>query len=222
VTPSLTPGSLHVWRTDLDRGPEVDSAPLSADELERARRFRRDRDRVRWTRSRAILRQLLAGYLGVEPAALELSTGPNGKPRVAGERIEFNVSHSGRAAVLAFALDNPVGVDVELRGKVRDPLRIAGLVLGAAELRRLRSLPGKSREREFLRSWVRYEAALKCVGGRLGDPVSGNLHLIDLDLVMGGTAAVALPQAPAAVLHREVGFTLVSSRRDPDRVFCGV
>ena len=212
MTPRLSPGSLHVWRADLDRAPGVDAAALSAAELERAGRFRLDRDRVRWTRSRAILRELLVGYLGVEPTALELSAGPNGKPRIAGERIEFNVSHSGRAAVLAFALDNPVGVDVELRGRVRDPLRTAGLVLGAAEVERLRSLPGKSREREFLRSWVRYEAAVKCLGRRLGDPVSGDLHLIDLDLVKDGTAAVALAHAPAAVLHREVaeeGTTLL-------------
>jgi 4'-phosphopantetheinyl transferase len=204
VTPRLTPGSLHVWRADLDRGPEVDSAALSAAEMERAGRFRFDRDRVRWTRGRAILRELLAGYLGADPAALELSADPNGKPRIAGDRIEFNVSHSGQAAVLAFAVDNPVGVDVELRGRVRDPLRTAGLVLDAAELERLRSLPGKTRDREFLRSWVRYEAALKCLGGRLGEPVSGDLHLIDLDLVTDGTAAVALAHAPATVLHWEV------------------
>jgi 4'-phosphopantetheinyl transferase len=212
VKPTLSPGSLHVWRADLDRAPAVDAAALAVAELERARRFRFDRDRVRWTRSRAILRELLAGYLGVEPAELELSVGPNGKPRIAGERIEFNVSHSGRAAVLAFALDNPVGVDVELRGRVRDPLRTAGLVLGAAEVERLRSLPGKTREREFLRSWVRYEAALKCLGRRLGDPVSGDLHLIDLDLVKDGTAAVVLAHAPAAVLHRDVAFARAHSR----------
>jgi 4'-phosphopantetheinyl transferase len=212
VTPRLSPGDLHVWRADLDRASRVDAAALSAAELERAGRFRLDRDRVRWTRSRAILRELLAGYLDQEPAALELSAGPNGKPRIAGERIEFNISHSGRAAVLAFALDNPVGVDVELGGRVRDPLRTAGLVLGAAELERLRSLPGKSREREFLRSWVRYEAALKCFGGRLGDPVIGDLHLIELDVLKDGAAAVALAHAPAAVLHWEVaeeGTTLL-------------
>jgi 4'-phosphopantetheinyl transferase len=212
VTPRLSPGDLHVWRADLDRASGVDAAALSAAELERAGRFRLDRDRVRWTRSRAILRELLAGYLDQEPAALELSAGPNGKPRIAGERIEFNISHSGRAAVLAFALDNPVGVDVELGGRVRDPLRTAGLVLGAAELERLRSLPGKSREREFLRSWVRYEAALKCFGGRLGDPVIGDLHLIELDVLKDGAAAVALAHAPAAVLHWEVaeeGTTLL-------------
>jgi 4'-phosphopantetheinyl transferase len=212
VTPRLSPGDLHVWRADLDRASGVDAAALSAAELERAGRFRLDRDRVRWTRSRAILRELLAGYLDLEPAVLELSAGPNGKPRIAGERIEFNISHSGRAAVLAFALDNPVGVDVELGGRVRDPLRTAGLVLGAAELERLRSLPGKSREREFLRSWVRYEAALKCFGGRLGDPVIGDLHLIELDVLKDGAAAVALAHAPAAVLHWEVaeeGTTLL-------------
>jgi 4'-phosphopantetheinyl transferase len=215
VTQRLTPGSLHVWRADLDGEPRVDSAALSAAELERARRFRLDRDRVRWTHCRAILRELLAGYLGVEPAALELSTGPNGKPRIAGERIEFNVSHAGRAAVLAFALDNPVGVDVELYGRVRDPLRAAGLVLGSGELERLRSLPGKSREREFLRSWVRYEAALKCLGGRLGEHVSGDLHLIDLDVVRDWTAAVALADAPAAVLFGEVGFARTDCRAGP-------
>jgi 4'-phosphopantetheinyl transferase len=209
VTSTLSPGCVHVWRADLDRRPEVDPSALSTADLQRARRFRFDRDRLRWIRCRTILRRLLAGYLGVEPGRIDLTTGPNGKPRVAGPGIEFNVSHAGEAAVLAFALDNPVGVDVEQRGRVRDPLGAAGLVLGRGELERLRALPIGCREGEFLRSWVRYEAAVKCRGVRLGAPARrSDLHLIDLEIDPCSVAAVALGRAPVSVLVRDV---------DPDR-----
>jgi 4'-phosphopantetheinyl transferase len=205
VTPTLSPGSLHVWCADLDRGPEVDLSALSPAELERADRFRFDRDRVRWTRCRAILRRLLAGYLSVAPNAIVFATGPNGKPCIAGERIAFNVSHAREVAAFALALDNPVGIDVELCGRLRDPLHVAGVVLGAQELERLISLPHECREKEFLGSWVRHEAALKCRGGRLGESATrSDLHLIDLDLEPA-VASVALERAPDVVLVRELG-----------------
>jgi 4'-phosphopantetheinyl transferase len=210
---TLAPGTVHVWRADLDRGPEGDETSLSRTELERTSRFRFDHDRRRWIRCRTLLRELLAGYLDVHPGAIDLSYSPNGKPRLVGEEgIEFNVSHAREVALFAFAVESPVGVDVELLGRVRNPLGAAELVLGPVELERLLRVPEASRESEFLRSWVRYEAALKCRGDRLGAPPSKRvLHLVDLDAGPGAASALALERAPDAVLLRELNAQRIES-----------
>ncbi len=196
--PELSAGALHVWRAELERPTGFSEASLSRSERDRAARFRFEADRVRWASARAILRALLGAYLDRDPRAIDLELGPGGKPEVvAGDDLEFNVSHSGDLALFAFTLGNPVGVDVELAGRARDHLAIAARVLGADEHARLAALPPELREREFLRSWVRHEAALKCRGDGLGSPARQEaLTLVDLELGPYAAAAVALERRP--------------------------
>jgi 4'-phosphopantetheinyl transferase len=190
----LDPGALHVWRADLDEIGWIGDGALSADERERAARFSSERSRERWARGRAVLRHLLGGYLSRGPGAIELESGERGKPRVAGgDGVEFNLSHSGGLAVFAFAPENPVGIDVELAGRVRDPVAVAEREFGQAEAERLRALDATQLEPEFLRLWVRHEAALKCRGEGLGGRTGPDgLVLVDLDVGPGAAAAVAL------------------------------
>jgi phosphopantetheinyl transferase len=211
---SLEAGELHLWRARLDAPGLAGDIVLSDAERDRAGRFRFEGDRVRWSRARAILRRLLGDYLERDPRAIELEAGANGKPRLLdGEGLAFNLSHSGHLALFAFTLDNPVGVDVELGGRARDHLAIAERVLGAEAIRRLRELPPHLREPEFLRSWVRHEAALKCRGERLGaDPRAEELCLVDLPLDRGA-AAVAITRKVATVRRRDLdGAWIVRTR----------
>jgi phosphopantetheinyl transferase len=205
--PSLSPGALHVWRADLDRAMGVGDASLSAAELDRAARFRSDPSRERWMRARAILRDLLGGYLDRGAQALEFELGPHGKPVLPdGGGIEFNLSHSAGTALFAFALENAVGVDIEIGGRARDFPAIAEREFGEAEAERLRGLPEAEREPEFLRSWARHEAALKCHGDSLGAPDrQGDLFLLDLDVGPRAAAAVALERAAEPVSLWELG-----------------
>jgi 4'-phosphopantetheinyl transferase len=208
----LARGVLHVWRADLDSPIEIGA--LSREERERAARFLKETHRLRWSRSRELLRRLLGAYLERGPEAIEFAEGPHGKPAITdGDGIEFNLSHSGSLVVVAVASGNPLGVDVEAEREVREPLAIAGRVFGAEEAERLRSLPEADRRREFLRSWVRYEAALKCRGGRLGAPADGtSTHLIDLNPGRGAAAAVALEQPPSSVVLRELRDSVLRRR----------
>src|SRR4051812_50155435 len=57
---------------------------LREDELQRASRFQFTRDRRRFIVARGCLRQLLGARLGIDPQAVELSYGLNGKPRLGG------------------------------------------------------------------------------------------------------------------------------------------
>jgi 4'-phosphopantetheinyl transferase len=197
----LDPGVLHVWQADLDDLEWIGHAALSKQERERAARFSSERSRERWARGRAALRHLLAGYLGRGPGAIEFESGERGKPSaVAAEGIEFNLSHSGGLALFAFARENPVGVDVELAGRVHNPLAVAEREFDPTEAERLRTLPATELEPEFLRLWVRHEAALKCRGEGLGAPARDDeLALVDLDVGPDAAAAAATERATEAV-----------------------
>ena len=67
----LEPRTVDVWSGSLDQPAGVRDrlgSLLSADERERAARFRFDRDRERYVVGRGLLRSLLGRYVGVAPA----------------------------------------------------------------------------------------------------------------------------------------------------------
>jgi 4'-phosphopantetheinyl transferase len=168
----LRPDEVHVWSTDLDRPPEIVGelrAVLSDDELERARRFRFDRDRNRYTVGRATLRMLLARYLQAAPEKLRFSYDEHRKPSLASPptRLSFNVSHSDRLALYAICLDAEIGIDVERLAP--EPLRdrVPEHFFSCGEVETLRSLPKADQDAAFLRCWTRKEAFLKARGDGL-------------------------------------------------------
>src|ERR1700692_4840952 len=112
------------WRVELpavgkaeDRWKEI----LSADERARAARFHFPRDRQYFMAARAVLRMILARYAASDPRKLVFGYSDKDKPFLSGAQtgsdIEFNISHSGDVALLAFARHRELGVDVE---KVRE------------------------------------------------------------------------------------------------------
>jgi 4'-phosphopantetheinyl transferase len=205
AAPCLAPATVDVWSVDLAAAARGDGRTLlSDDERERAARFARPEDGERWVAARGILRALLGAYADADPRALRFEAGLHGKPRLAGEdRLHFNLSHSGDVALYALALEREVGVDVELPRRAVDHVAIARRILGDGEAERLQALDPPAREREFLRAWVRWEAALKCRGTGIGgaeQPQAGHEPWIrELELGAPGAAAVAVAGGPVAV-----------------------
>jgi len=120
----LPESELHIWRADLNLAPEVLNRlalTLDNDEKARAIRFHFAGDRDHFTACRGILRELLGEYLGSSPASIEFSYGAYGKPAHRPENsrpaVQFNVSHSSGHAVLAFARNCEIGIDLEPTGR---------------------------------------------------------------------------------------------------------
>lgn len=105
----LNPQDVHVWQVPVT--PDIPLV-LSAGELARASRYHRPADALRFSATRSALRQLLQHYTGTASAAIDITTGPAGKPYIPGSPIQFSVAHSGSIALIAIA-HAPVGVDVE-------------------------------------------------------------------------------------------------------------
>lgn len=147
------------------------SEVLSADERARAARFVFDRDRRRFTVTRACLRILLAKCCDVPPATIRFAYGTNGKPSlaldIAKSPVHFNVSHSQDLALIAMARDVALGVDVEAVRPVPDLLDIASRYFTPAEAETIVTAPPHQREVTFFLCWTRKEAVAKSLGDGL-------------------------------------------------------
>jgi len=177
-------GELHVWRV-----------ALPADDRRGA--------------ARRALVAILADYLGdsgpADAAAVELSVGENGKPRLADapERLSFNLSHSGDLALVAVAPGGgAVGVDIERLRPRRNLVRLAGRWLPAADAAAVAGVGGAERESVFYAAWTRHEARVKCTGAGLSGPAPGpEVIARQLEIDPGYAAAVAAEGSPRIVLR---------------------
>jgi 4'-phosphopantetheinyl transferase len=186
-------GEVHVWFGRLNRTPERLTRMrtiLSPDETARADRFFMDVHRNRFIAARALLRDLLAGYLGQPPEAIRFAYNEWGKPAIApgyaSSDLRFNLSHSQDLAMYAFVLERDVGVDLEIiRAEVANE-RIAESFFSPGEVETLRALPREHQVEGFYNCWTRKEAYVKARGQGL----SIELDSFDVSLTPGEEARI--------------------------------
>jgi 4'-phosphopantetheinyl transferase len=176
---ALAENEVHLWRVDLARvalSEQRWEKILSADERKRAARFHFSQDRQYFTATRALLRIILGSYVDSDPTELTFQYSEKEKPSLCAPHstssVEFNVSHSGSVAMLAFARGRALGVDVE---QLRDNFHqeaIARRFFSEAEQRELAALAPSQRDHGFFRCWTRKEAYIKARGAGLSLPLS--------------------------------------------------
>lgn len=170
--------TVEVWMLDrrsLEPLRDVLAASLSPEECARRDRFVREVDRIRFELFRGMVRRLLAGYLGDDPAALQFELSAGGKPalqepwRRAG--LEFNLSHSDDVLALACARRGRLGVDVECHHAHTDVDGVAAHFFHERESAALAALEPDARRARFFAWWTAKEAMVKAWGdGLAGDP----------------------------------------------------
>ena len=197
----------EIWIANIPEFTEHQAAlddVLTPDERAHVDRTREGRATARL--SRGLLRLVLARYLNLPPADIEIDRScpdcglSHGRPRLrprpgtAVEAIEFSVTHGGDLLVLAFADKTPIGVDVEPIGAPEDvSAELLDFTLTAAERRRLLEVPASQRRRTFLHHWTGKEAVLKALGTGL-DLELQSVTLFPLPI--NGKASVTLPGSP--------------------------
>jgi len=199
----LLPGIVHLWLVDLDR-PEPPLTWLSDDERLRAAAFRFETPRHRFVAGRGALRRIIGRYLGEPPEALCFSYGAQGKPDL-GDRIQFNLAHSGAQMLLAVAATERLGVDLEAIRPVPNLAVIAATYLPVEEVERLRERSGTERVATFLRAWTRMEALAKLDGAGVSKShmrlLSQRAHIQDLKPLPGYIGALATDR-PIRILRQ--------------------
>lgn len=172
---SLLASEIHVRTVRVDCEPAWIAAfktLLSNDELARATRLRFGHLQTGFITAHGALRILLGRYLGIAPATLAFRSGENGKPSLVDHtRLRFNISHSRRLVVFAFASDCEVGIDAEEIRPVSDLSSIATNSFSPSEASDLLSLPKEQRQAAFFVCWTRKEAFLKAIGEGLNVPL---------------------------------------------------
>ena len=179
--PELACDQVQVWIVELDAGlspgtdeftaeagPEI--GILSEDERARAARFVRARERRRFVRCRAALREILGRLLDERPESLRFRAAAIGKPeldRGPGDQLSalrFNVTHSAELGLIAVCRGREVGVDLERVRPISEARRIVASFFTAAELAEFQTIPEEVQALAFHRGWTRKEAVLKGFG----------------------------------------------------------
>lgn len=187
AAPRLDAGSIHVWRIAYD--PSERRAPLL---------------------------RMLAAYLDVPVAAIELRAGAHGKPELqapleGARELQFNWSHSGNYALIALARGTALGVDIERIGKPRRALGVARRFFAADESSTLAALEPAARKPAFTGLWCAKEAVLKAAGTGLSFGLDRVVfaHLggalwepVEIDPALGGRNAWRVPGFGAAPDYR--------------------
>ncbi|MDR3580451.1 MAG: 4'-phosphopantetheinyl transferase superfamily protein [Oryzomonas sp.] len=139
---------------------------LSKNEADRAGRLKSAQTRNRFIAGRGMLRDILGGYLGIDPADVTLATGEHGKPFLAdgAADLRFNLSHADEMMVLAVSTGVEVGVDIERIDPGKAIHDMARLAFSRQEQEELLALPASRQVEAFYRFWVCKEACLKACG----------------------------------------------------------
>ncbi|WP_080056145.1 4'-phosphopantetheinyl transferase family protein [Spirosoma aerolatum] len=182
---------MAVFRFEWPRQIELDEllSELSFAEIERAKRFRRQEDQLRFAYGRCILRRLLGNYIGQPLASIELTEGMNRKPVFTNSPgWQFNISHSGNWVLVAISTVW-VGVDLEKSIQGFDFQGIVSQSFSKSEQQFVdKSL---NRVNAFYTIWTRKEALVKATAKGVDEdfvrvPSLDGIHSVD-SLVIGSS-----------------------------------
>ena len=160
-------GDSRLWQSYL--------ALLTSEEKDRYNRFAFEKDRRQFLLTRALARDVLSRYLGVEPSALVFNRNKYGKPSLAeppGWPLRFSLSHTKGLSVCAIVSGADIGVDVENLQRSTSYQEIAYRFFAASESAYLAGVGQSQRRTEFLKLWTLKEAFIKARGLGLSIPLN--------------------------------------------------
>jgi 4'-phosphopantetheinyl transferase len=207
---ALPDNEVHLWRLDIRAAAPVPMPAaedrwadlLSPEEKLRAERFIAPMARQHFVATRGLLRMLLGGYLAADLKTIAFRFSTKEKPGLsspyAESKIEFNVSHSGGVALLAFTRGREIGVDVEQVRQGRDVDAIARRFFSLEEQKQFASVAAEEKYDAFSRCWTRKEAYIKAKGDGLSLP----LGQFDVSLQAGASDALRATRPDAAEAKR--------------------
>ena len=198
--PPLPDGEVHLWLLVLDGNPtprEVTAAAQSA-----------------------LLTHLMRYSDTHHPP--EILRGEHGKPYAPSlPGLDFNLSHAKNHVLLAFARNQPLGVDLERIDRRLALEDLARRFFAPEEADALDRVPADERLPAFLRLWTCKEAVLKAIGAGL----SFGLERVVFDLGAGAPAGLiglapeagAPPDWSVSLLEPAPGFVGATAWKGPPR-----
>lgn len=178
---TLNPDEVHLWLAWHQTSPHDAllaqyGTVLNAAERQQEGRFHFERDRIRYRVTRAMARQVLSGYLGLEPAACTFEANEFGRPSLTNTeairaQLRFNISHAQDVIVLAVTQCREIGVDVERVSDRAASADLAQRYFSGPESRHVLSVPEDQLDDLFFQYWTLKESYIKARGMGLAIPL---------------------------------------------------
>lgn len=159
---------------------------LTAEEAERAMRYRHRKDHDRFIICRSLLKYILAETTRTPISTIYFEKTPNHKPYLPTDRsVFFNVSHSSDFAVIAIG-PQELGVDLEYRDANFGYQDILPQVFNKTEIKQIQG--SENGRAAFYKFWTRKEALVKAIGKGIDDdlkhiPVTDGFHYVSASLL---------------------------------------
>lgn len=169
---------------------------LDAAERAQAARFVRPELQERYVLTHGLLRQLLGKYLEIAPQSVTFTMNQHKKPTLAKEHqstLQFNLSHSEDAVVIAITNGVAVGVDIEKIQAV-PKLEVAERFFNPPEVAALKALAPAEQALLFYRLWAKKEAVVKADGKGFA--------------VLHSTFSVSLADTPEIIMLEQQAWSL--------------
>lgn len=165
---TICPNVIDFWSFSLECSDEqqrLAAALMTPAELQRAEKFRFERDRRRFVLRRAIRRIVLAAIVDSTPDELVFEDGHNGKPQLVNPKsqIEFSTSHSAECGVIVVG-GARLGVDVESLSRELEYQDFADHSFTAEESAELLRQNAGGLVKAFFCCWTGKEAYIKATG----------------------------------------------------------
>lgn len=133
-------------------------------ESKRASKFVMMKDRKRYITAHGQIRLILSSYLGIDAKDLKIKQGNGQKPKLEGESIFFNLSHSEDYALLAVSSTGEVGIDIECKRADVNLHSVGKSVFSSFEYHSLCELNVSKQNEAFFKCWTKKEAFIKAIG----------------------------------------------------------
>ena len=199
--PPLADGEVHLWLLVLDGNPTPREVTAAAQSV-------------------LVTRLMRYADSHLPP---EILRGEHGKPYAPSlPGLDFNLSHAKNHVLLAFARNQPLGVDLERIDRRLALEDLARRFFAPEEADALDRVPADERLPAFLRLWTCKEAVLKAIGAGL----SFGLERVVFGLDPGGAPAGLIGLAPEAgappdwsvsLLEPAPGFVGATAWKGPPR-----
>ena len=155
----------------VNEKPSVYLKLLSDAEMERANKYRIEKERDRFIISRGLLRKLIGQYVSMNPKEIIFDYGVNGKPFLKNNDVQFNMAHAEDAVLFGFTRHFDIGVDLEYLDRQVNFLKMSSFIFSSNELEVFNNQPKEDKKEAFINCWTRKEAFLKAKGAGLTFPI---------------------------------------------------
>lgn len=169
----MLPDNVYVWFTLVDEIQEEEllseyRSILSTEELKKLERFRFTKHQKRFIVGRALVRTVIADFIGIKPEIVKFKTNGFGQPSLdltnGQPQLKFSLSYTEGLVAVAIIVEQDIGIDIEKTDVEINFLDIALNYFSPIEAKDLLKLPEEHARPRFFQYWTLKESYLKAKG----------------------------------------------------------